>query len=75
MSSGCHCTPLTGGKAWLYLISIQLLVMRFGVTDSTFPISRQKLRLGRYPVIGITSPAASPLNYNKILVLPLAHNH
>ena len=28
----CHWTPLTSAKAWLYLTSIQLLVMRLALT-------------------------------------------
>jgi hypothetical protein len=49
MSSRCHWTPLTSAKAWLCLTSIQLLVMRLALTDSTFAISSRKLRtLSRY---------------------------
>jgi hypothetical protein len=49
MSSGCHWTPLTSAKAWLYLTSIPRLVMRLALTDSTFAISSRKLRpLSRY---------------------------
>ena len=80
MTPGCHWTPLTSAKAWLYLTLIQLLVIRLALTDSTLLLRFSTLRfragnLGHYPVIGITSPASSPLNESKIVVLPLAHNH
>jgi len=50
-------------------------VMRLALIDSTLLLRFRAGNLGHYPVIGITSPASSPLNESKIVVLPLAHNH
>ena len=56
-------------------------VMRLALIDSTLLCDFESTlrfragNLGHYPVIGITSPASSPLNESKIVVLPLAHNH
>ena len=55
-----HLDPASRDAIGAYLI----LLLRFRAGN-----------LGRYPAIAITLPAASPLNENKILVLPLAHNH